>query len=59
MSAQTGKAPARTTALKQECQVQEGMMTWSPGPISRAAMAHGMAAVPEVTASNWTRSCSS
>src|SRR5437870_3838468 len=37
-------------ALKQECQVQAGKMTSSPGPICRAARAVWSAAVPEVTA---------
>ncbi len=49
ISAQMGSAPAITTALKQECQVQAGTITSSPGPISRAAMATCNAAVPEVT----------
>jgi len=36
--------------LKQECQVQAGRMTSSPGPICNAANAVCKAAVPDVTA---------
>ena len=50
-SANTGRAPFITIALKHEYQLQAGRITSSPGPTPSAATAVVRAAVPEVTAS--------
>ena len=48
MSANTGRAPTRRTALAVETNVNEGQMTSCPGPMPRASRASSSACVQEV-----------
>ena len=48
MSAKTGRAPTRSTALALETKVNDGQTTSWPGPIPRASRASSSACVPEV-----------
>ena len=47
MSANTGVAPSRVTALAVAKNVKLGRMTSSPGPMSRAINASSKASLPE------------
>ena len=50
MSAKTGSAPTRRTALAVAAKVKDGTITSSPGPIPSASSERWSAEVPELTA---------